>query len=184
MAGQPVLSTTRLLLRSFVPGDAPELQRLAGQRKVADTMISIPHPYPAGLAEQNVVRYAGEFRAGCAVHFAVTLRESRQIIGAIELRDIDKEHSQAELSLWIAPPWWNRGYATEAAKAALGFGFEQLGVNRICAYHMTRNAASGRALERAGFQREGILRQRVRKWGVFEDVVALAILRAEWAARR
>ena len=60
------------------------------------------------------------------------------------------------------------------------FGFERLGVNRICAFHITRNPASGRVLEKAGFRREGLLRQRVRKWGVFEDVVVLAVLREDW----
>ena len=46
---------------------------------------------------------------------------------------------------------------------------------------MVRNPASGRVLEKIGMKREGLLRQRVRKWGVFEDVVLLAILREEWA---
>jgi RimJ/RimL family protein N-acetyltransferase len=170
------------MLRPFAPEDAPELQRLAGLRDVADTMISIPHPYPDGEAARSIARYAGELCEGRAAHFAITLRAGGQIIGAIELRDIDLEHSQAELSLWIAPPWWNQGYATEAVGAMLQFGFEQVGVNRIYAYHMTRNPASGRVLAKAGFRREGLLRQRVRKWGVFEDVVTLAILRQDWDA--
>jgi RimJ/RimL family protein N-acetyltransferase len=171
------------MLRPFAPEDAPELQRLAGLRDVADTMISIPHPYPDGEAARSIARYAGELREGRAAHCAITLRQRGQIIGAIELRDIDPEHSQAELSLWIAPPWWNQGYATEAVGAMLQFGFEQVGVNRIYAHHMTRNPASGRVLAKTGFRREGLLRQRVRKWDVFEDVVALAILRQDWEAR-
>ncbi len=45
---------------------------------------------------------------------------------------------------------------------------------------MVRNPASGRVLEKIGLKREGLLRQRVRKWGVFEDVVLMAILQDEW----
>ncbi len=45
---------------------------------------------------------------------------------------------------------------------------------------MVRNPASGRVLEKVGMKREGLLRQRVRKWGVFEDVVLMAILQSDW----
>jgi ribosomal-protein-alanine N-acetyltransferase len=57
------------------------------------------------------------------------------------------------------------------------YGFEALDLNRIYAHHMARNPAAGKVLLHAGMRREGLLRQRVRKWGVFEDVVLYAILR-------
>ena len=72
--------------------------------------------------------------------------------------------------------------ATEAAAAAVRFGFGELELNRITAYHMVRNAASARVLTRLGFQGEGLLRQRVRNWGMFEDVLAYALLRTEYLA--
>jgi RimJ/RimL family protein N-acetyltransferase len=100
------------------------------------------------------------------------------------LRDIEAEHAQAELGFWIAIECWGKGYATEAARAVLAFGFEQLGLNRIYAHYMVRNPASGRALAKIGMKQEGLLRQRVRKWGLFEDVVPLAILREEWTRSR
>jgi RimJ/RimL family protein N-acetyltransferase len=55
-----------------------------------------------------------------------------------------------------------------------------MGINRVHAYHMLRNPASGRVLARLGFREEGVLRQRVRKWGVFEDVVLQALLKEDW----
>jgi RimJ/RimL family protein N-acetyltransferase len=59
---------------------------------------------------------------------------------------------------------WGKGYATEAARAAVQFGFEHLGLNRIWSYHMVRNPASGRVLAtKVGMKREGLLRQHVRK---------------------
>jgi RimJ/RimL family protein N-acetyltransferase len=99
------------------------------------------------------------------------------LIGSVGLRDIDREHEQAELGFWIGREWWGHGYAREAAAAVIAFGFGVLGLNRICAHHMERNPAAGRVLQAAGMQREGILRQRVRKWGAYEDVVLYAILR-------
>ena len=65
-------------------------------------------------------------------------------------------------------------------QAVVRYVFESLGLNRLYAYHMVRNPASGRVLEKNGFKQEGLLRQRVRKWGRFEDVAQWAILRQEW----
>jgi [ribosomal protein S5]-alanine N-acetyltransferase len=174
------LTTERLLLRAFTSRDAPALRRLASHREIADTMISIPHPFPDGEAERRITRYAEAFGAGTGVHFAITLRADQELIGATELREIDPEHAKAELGLWVAPAWWGHGYATEALRALLTYGFEQVGVNRVSAHHMTRNPASGRVLLKCGFKCEGLLRQEVRKWGVFEDVVLLSILREDW----
>jgi RimJ/RimL family protein N-acetyltransferase len=80
----------------------------------------------------------------------------------------------------LLPTCWGKGYATEAGRAALRFGFEHLELNRIWAYHMVRNPASGRVLAKVGMEREGLLRQHVRKNEVFEDVVLMALLRQEW----
>jgi RimJ/RimL family protein N-acetyltransferase len=100
----------------------------------------------------------------------------------VEVRDIDREHSQAELSFWLAPKLWGRGCMSEAVQAALRYGFDELGLNRLYAYHMERNPASGRVLEKNGFRREGLLRQRVRKWDRYEDVVLWAIVRSDQAS--
>ena len=65
--------------------------------------------------------------------------------------------------------------------ALLRFGYESLDLNRVYAHHMVRNPASGKVLLKLGMRQEGLLRQRVRKWGRFEDVVAYAALREDMA---
>ncbi|MCU7878280.1 MAG: GNAT family N-acetyltransferase, partial [Candidatus Thiodiazotropha sp. (ex Lucinoma borealis)] len=95
-------------------------------------------------------------------------------------RDIDRTHSQGELSFWLAFEAWGHGYMSEVVQAVVQYGFENLDLNRLYAYHMLRNPASGRVLEKSGFKQEGLLRQRVRKWGQFEDVLLWANLRQEW----
>ncbi len=180
MSAAPVLETARLRLRPFVPEDAPRLHELAGAREVADTTVSIPHPYPRELADRWIAEQARAAAEGRAVSLAIEFKHEPGLIGGISLRDIDPEHRQAELGFWIGVPWWGRGYALEATRAMVDYGFGQLGLNRIHAHHMVRNPASGRVLAKAGFQVEGLLRQRVRKWGRFEDVVLLALLRQDW----
>lgn len=177
MSATPTLLTARLLLGPFDPADAAELQRLAGAREIADTTVSIPHPYELDHALAWIGQQRREAVRGRATNFAVRLLPDGPLIGSAGLRDIDPEHLQAELGFWIGLEWWGRGYAREAAAAVIRFGFESLGLNRIYAHHMSRNPAAGKVLVAAGMQREGLLRQRVRKWGVYEDVVLYAIVR-------
>lgn len=173
---QPTLLTERLLLRPLTLEDASSVQRLAGVRDIADTTISIPHPYEFDYAEKWIVEHPSAFTQGTAVHFGVEIRDTHQLIGVIELRDIDREQLQAELSFWIGVEFWGMGFANEAAQCLLHYGFEQLHLNRLYAHHMVRNPASGKVLRKIGMRQEGLMRQRVRKWGIFEDVVLYAIL--------
>jgi RimJ/RimL family protein N-acetyltransferase len=176
----PTLRTARLILESFCREDAAELQRLAGAREIADTTLRIPHPYRLDDALTWIEQQNTQASVAEIANFALRLAPTRQLIGCVGLRDIELQHRQAELGFWIGVEWWGRGYAREAARVALRFGFETLDLNRICAHHMTRNPASGRVLQAIGMQREGVLRQRVQKWGVYEDVVLYAVLRDEW----
>ncbi len=179
--GQPTLKTARLNLRPWTKADAADLQRLAARREIADTMISVPYPFTRDYADKWIAGHAKAYVRGTAVHFAITSAKDDALLGAIELRSIDVEHSHAEMSCWVGVEYWGQGFATEAARSVLRYAFEQLQLNRIVAYHMVRNPASGRALEKIGMPREGLLRQCVRKWGRFEDVVVRAILRDDWA---
>jgi ribosomal-protein-alanine N-acetyltransferase len=180
VSARPTLRTARLLLGGFVLDDAAELQRLAGASEIADTTLAIPHPYHMEDALSWIQRQNSDDGTTDSVNFAIRLLPRRQLIGSIGLREIDPQQGQAELGFWIGKDWWGQGYAREAARAVIQFGFELLNLNRICAHHMVRNPASGRVLLAAGMQQEGVLRQRVRKWGVYEDVVLYAVLRDDW----
>jgi [ribosomal protein S5]-alanine N-acetyltransferase len=181
MTEQPILETPRLVLRPLRLEDAPVVTRLAGRREIADTTIVIPHPYLEEHAREFIMSHIGPGGTNKETVFAVTLKADGQLVGVIGLSEIDLEHSQAEMGFWVAVECWGKGYATEASAAAVRFGFETLRLNRIHAYHMVRNPASGRVLKKIGMKPEGMLRQHLRKWGVFEDVVLLAILRKDWA---
>jgi len=181
MSSQPALTSERLTLHPLTLADAAVVQQLAGRREIADTTISIPHPYSEQQAREWIASHAEACAQGKGIVFRIHLMRINQLIGTIGLREIDQEHSQAELGFWIGTDWWANGYATEAAKRVIRYAFEDLGLNRIYAHHMVRNPASGRVLEKSGMQREGLLREPVRKWDKYEDVVILAILRKDWA---
>jgi RimJ/RimL family protein N-acetyltransferase len=177
----PELVTGRLTLNALRDDDVAELVRLAGAREIADTTISVPHPYERADAERFIALQREEAERGDSLTLAIRRREDGQLVGCIGLREIDRTHLQAELGYWIGVPYWGQGFATEAARAVVRYGFDALGLNRIHAHHMVRNPVSGRVLERIGMRREGLLRQRVRKWERFEDVAIYAVLKDDVA---
>ena len=179
MARQPTLQTDRLILRPFASTDADDVQRLAGAKEIADTTLRIPHPYEDGVAEDWIASHPAQFDEGKLANFAIALRETGELVGSIGLT-IKLQHQSAELGYWVGLPYWGRGYCTEAARAVLRYGFEQLGLNRIHAHHFARNPASGRVMEKIGMQREGLLRQAVRKQDAYEDLPAFAILKEDY----
>lgn len=179
MQDLPTITTERLLLRPFTLDDAADVQRLAGDRAVADTTLSIPHPYPDGAAGQWISSHGERFQQREILVLAVTLRDRGELAGCISLR-LHDAHGRAELGYWMGVPYWNRGYSSEAARALVAYGFEQLSLHRIYAHHLTRNPASGRVMQKAGMTYEGTQRQHVRKGEQYEDIAGYGILRSEY----
>ncbi len=178
MSVAPILHTARLTLGPLESRDAPALMALAGAFQIADTTATIPHPYTSDDARIFLALDAAERVSGGAVRFAVR-PDGETLVGIVSLHQIDRDRLKAELGYWIGVPWWGKGYATEAARAVVRYGFDELGLHKIHAHYLTRNPASGRVLERIGMRREGLLRDEVCKWGRFEDVVVCALLRTD-----
>jgi ribosomal-protein-alanine N-acetyltransferase len=173
----PVLDTPRLRLRPFCPADAESVVRLAGHREIAATTLTIPHPYSQQDAQTWIGAHAAEAEAGRAWTFAITLR-SGELVGAIGLHVVPA-HRRAEVGYWIGVDRWGQGFASEALRAMLDFGFSTLGLNRIEAHVFPGNPASRRVLEKLGFRFEGLLRQHVVKDGVPLDGLFYARLSSD-----
>ena len=180
MIEQPKVSKTeRLTLRPFDVVDAKDIQRLAGDRAVADTTTNIPHPYKDGMAEAWVAHQSKSLAEGKEVTFAVALAETGELVGAISLLEIQAGH-QAEIGYWFGKPYWGNGYGTEALQAVLRYAFTDLGLRRVHGRCLARNPASGRVMLKNGFRHEGLRRGHSLKWGVLEDVELYGLLREEW----
>jgi len=177
----PHLRTKRLVLRPFALSDAADVQRLAGDKAVADMTLNIPHPYLDGVAEQWISTHQTQFDSGEACILAVTLAATGGFIGSISLM-ISRRSNRAELGYWIGAPYWNKGYCTEAAGAMLDYGFRALALNRVHATHMARNPASGRVMIKLGMKHEGVMRQHAKKGDRYEDMVLYGIMAEEWHA--
>ena len=174
----PTLRTARLTLRPFTLDDAPAVQNLVSPYEIAVNTLTIPHPYPEGAAEQWIAKHAADFDENRVVHFAV---DDGQLAGAMGL--VTHDEGVAEIGYWIGMPFWGRGYATEAAAEVLRYGFEERGLHKIFAWHFGGNLASGRVLQKIGMQYEGTLREHVRKWDRYVDLICYGALNAENAPR-
>jgi len=179
MKERPTIETERLLLRPFELSDARDVQRLAGDKAIAATTLSIPHPYEDGMAEEWISTHQAKFEAGTLSNFAVVLRASDELIGAIGLVIVPR-FERAELGYWIGRPYWKNGYCTEAGQAVLQYGFSILKLNRIHASCLTCNPASGKVMQKMGMAHEGCARQHVKRWDKFEDLELYGLLKEQW----
>ena len=171
------IETPRLLLRPLVTDDSKALSEIGDDHRVAGSVLSIPVPFPEPAARDWINRGMTHPQT---VALAVLVTEDDVLAGSINLV-LEPDHDQAEMGFWFGVTYWHRGYATEAAGALLSYAFNELALNRVHAHHMLRNPASGVVLHKIGMHAEGVLRQRIKKNGVFEDVALYGILREEFA---
>jgi RimJ/RimL family protein N-acetyltransferase len=106
------------------------------------------------------------------------LSRTNTLCGGIGLM-IEADHRHAELGYWIGVPYWGNGYATEAARAMVNYGFTVLGLHRVCASHYFSNPASGNVLKKTGMGYEGRVRAHVLKCGEFLDVELYGLLASD-----
>jgi ribosomal-protein-alanine N-acetyltransferase len=149
-----VLTTERLTLRRPELPDAPAIQSLVSERAVAETTALIPHPYPDGGAEafiRQLQRDAGESRS---IEFAMIRRADDRLVGGIVVRQ-GPTADVGDIGYYVGSPYWGQGYATEAARAAVTFGFERFGFEAFEAGIFFGNRRSARVLEKSGFRKTG-----------------------------
>jgi ribosomal-protein-alanine N-acetyltransferase len=175
----PTLLTERLRLRPFAPADAPELASLLADGEIATRLMGIPHPYSLADAQQYIVHTEGRFMAGDGPVWAIERRDDGALLGAVSL-SVDARESRASLFVWVGRSFRRQGYATEAARGALYFGFRKLKLRRIDGWHFQSNPGGGAVLKAAGLQLEITRLEHILKDNRFEDVHCLAISAARY----
>ncbi|HVU12591.1 MAG TPA: GNAT family protein [Phototrophicaceae bacterium] len=177
-----ILETERLLLRPLELRDAPTICDLAGDYDIAATTLNIPHPYPEGAAEELIQSLIEKGESANLV-LGIVRKADQQLLGMIDARP-NERHQHAELGYWIGKPYWNQGYASEAARRLVDYCFAELGLQRVYASYFSQNIASRRVMEKAGMTYEGTLREHLERFGKFQDIGCCGILRREWEARQ
>lgn len=144
----PTIETARLRLRPLSPGDADDLHRLwmePGVRRYLWDDEVIPRERVVSIVAESVASFASR---GYGL-WGASPREGEAFLGFCGFWHF-REPPRPELLYGIDPACWNRGFATEAARAVMKYGFEELSFGRIEASTDAANAASARVMERAG----------------------------------
>lgn len=143
--------TARLLLRPGFPEDAQALARAIGDELIVRNLATAPWPYSEADARQFLAAQRDSVLPALLI-FERTDAEPR-LVGACGLNR--RPSGAVELGYWISRPHWGRGFATEAATAMVDIA-RTLGLTRLEGSHFSDNPASGRVLEKLGFQPLGI----------------------------
>ena len=158
--------------------DAAAVQHYASDPKVART-TTIPEPYPADGGE-TFVKQAVEARANGETFYFAILADG-ELIGAIDLRSINRQNRSAECGYAIATPHWGKGITTRAVVLALRYAFCELGMDIVRASCLRRNPASARVLEKNGFRETGEFVSNIPKFKD-EPSRAFQLTKQEWLA--
>ncbi|MFO1134299.1 MAG: GNAT family N-acetyltransferase [Rhodoblastus sp.] len=147
------LETQRLWLRWPTAADATGIEKLAGEREIAEFTARIPHPYPRGGAEGFVLAARTANAEGRGLHLALALRQKPGV--AIGMVSLEGAGETLELGYWLGRMYWGSGLMSEAIGSLLDFVWLATDVERIEAAAALPNLRSQRALERAGFVATG-----------------------------
>jgi [ribosomal protein S5]-alanine N-acetyltransferase len=192
------LTTDRLILREFVEADWPAV--LAYQRDPR----YLRYTHWIDRSPQDVKQFVQMFlsqqfaQPRTKYQFAVVLKDTQRLIGNCGIRlavsrlprslaartseAIDAH--EADIGYELAPAHWGHGYATEAARAIVAFGFTELRLHRISAWCVADNTASAHVLEKVGMWLEGRLRENEYFKDRWWDTLLYAILKTEWTEDR
>lgn len=177
----PTLHTDRLVLRPFVESDAEALY----------AMHSNPHvmrywdapPWTEWDRAQTFIDKCRTLAVdGTGARLAVERVEDGAFIGWCSLTRWNREYRSASMGFCFTDAAWGHGYATEVVMSALGWAFATLDLNRVQAETDTRNIAAARVLEKAGFVREGTLRQDCIVEGDISDSWVYGLIASDWRA--
>ncbi|MES2725087.1 MAG: GNAT family N-acetyltransferase [Pseudomonadota bacterium] len=148
---EPVIETQRLRLRRPRMTDGPRVAKLLNDRDLARMIPAVPHPYGLEDAQAYLAQDADpEDRA----MFVIDHPEQ----GPIGVVGFDTENGRTEMGCWIGRPFWNLGFATEAAKGALVWANKDWKRRYVLARHFSDNPASGSVLCKSGFLYTGEVR--------------------------
>ena len=150
-----LLETQRLTLVPPHRDHAQMMALMANDRLIADNLATMPHPYSLDDA-YHWIKTVGEMAVGAA--FSVMEKNGSQFVGVCGSGPID-DNDEIDFGYWIGVEHWGNGYATEAGRAVLSHVFETFQFDVITTDFKLENAASGKVLQKLGFEQMG---QRVR----------------------
>ncbi|MBK5271444.1 MAG: GNAT family N-acetyltransferase [Bacteroidia bacterium] len=174
----PILYTNRLLLRRVNEHDANELFNIRSDKEI---MKYIDRPLAATIEDalQLIQKINDSMIAEDGITWAITLKDTKPLIGTIGFWRMEKEHYRAEIGYILHPAFQGKGLMQEALSAALNYGFQRMKLHSIMGNVNPENSASIKLLERNNFTREGYFKDSNFNNGKFLDTAIYTIINPE-----
>ncbi len=177
----PSLSTERLVLRETADRDLQSVFEMESDAIAMRYWSKLPIR-DLEEARETLERAKRGFPERAWLRWSITRREDDAMLGHVSLFSFSEQNRRAEIGYGLLRRYWGQGFMHEALSAVIDYGFGALGLRRLEADIDPRNAASLRALERLGFTREGLLRERWQVGEEISDSALLGLLAREWNA--
>lgn len=178
--GTQTIETERLLLRRFEYADDDTMLRYW----IADERIQSMYAEPVYTTKEEVKellnKYISSYKNEDYYRWAIILKESGECIGQIAYFLVDSKNHFAEIEYCIGAEFQRRGYATEATKAVIRFGFEKMHLHKVQICTKEINIPSKRVIEKCGFTYEGTLRDYFYRNGEYTGRLFFSMLRNEY----
>ena len=178
----PVLTTDRLVLRETAPHDVEAVFAMESD-PVAMRYWSRPPMQEMAEAQASVERAMTYFAARVGMRWSITRPGEDRLLGHVSLFNLHEPSDRGDIGYGLARANWGQGFMHEALSAVIEYAFGPLGLRRLEADVHPANAASLRAVERLGFRREGLLKERWQVGETISDSVLLGLLARDWRAR-
>ena len=175
----PTIETDRLILRKIKKSDAKDLYEYCSSEVSAKYSLWEPHE-DLGVTRQYISWLLRSEKRGEYFTWGIELKSSGKLIGTVSLPSIDKDYKVAEIGYGIIDSYWGNGYASEAIKAIMEYGFCTVGFICINAKIMKENSASVRVASAVGMQCDGLLRNGVYCKGKAHDVYVFSMLDTDY----
>ena len=178
----PRLETPRTVLRWMTAADVPALYEIFRDHEVARYWSWPAYTHPA-QASALLAEIEELFAERVLFQWGIARRDDDRVVGTATLFQIEPANRRGEIGFALGRAAWGQGLMREALTALFDFAFGPLRLHRLEADVDPRNERSLAVLERLGFRREGLLRERHIVAGEIQDSVMLGLLAREWTGR-
>lgn len=135
-------------------------------------------------AVRMIDSFAKNFQEKRAIRWGIVVKETGDFVGTVGFNNLQLWSKRAEIGYDIHPAFWRKGYASEAVKEVLAYGFQELDLFRIGAITYPENEASSHLLLKLGFQKEGLLRGYIYQGNQSIDALVYSVLKTDWEKKR
>ena len=175
----PVIQTDRLLIREFTQNDIDDIFEYAS---IPEVTKFLPWETHKSIVDTNdfLEMSKNMFMISDNIDWAIELKSEKKVVGGIAIRKWNDENHCADIGYVLSKKYWNQGIITEALKAVIKFGFEELKANRVEAHCDENNIGSYKVMEKTGMKYEGTLREKINFKGKYVNMKFYSILKSEF----